>query len=73
MVSLFGHSDLGFSIEPDVIMAKFKQIWAIPLAHGSNLLALTVPAVKGDSAFPQLVQQRNVLNAMIKEYKQDGL
>lgn len=54
-------------------MKKFKEIWAIPLSHGSKVLALTVPRVKGDEAFPQIVQPRNALNTMIREYRADEL
>lgn len=52
----------------------FKEIWNIPLAHGSKVLALTVPGASIDSRLnDSLVERRNKLNKMIKEHKADNL
>lgn len=66
-------SDIAFFIDIDKIMAKFRQIWAIPLAHGSKVLALTVPRAAIDATNLPLVQKRNSLNQKIKDHKEDGL
>lgn len=54
-------------------MDKFRQIWGIPLAHGSKVLALTVPRAAIDATNQPLVQKRNSLNQRIKSHKEDGL
>lgn len=54
-------------------MEKFKTIWNIPLAHGSKVLALTIPSATIDSEYSRLVELRNALNQRIKDHKADGL
>lgn len=66
-------SDIAFFIDVEEIMGKFRQIWAIPLAHGSKVLALTVPGAAIDATNLPLVQKRNSLNLKIKSHKEDGL
>lgn len=51
----------------------FKEIWNIPLSHGSKVLALTVPRASIDRRNDSLVERRNNLNKMIKDHKADNL
>lgn len=66
-------SDIAFSIETDVIFERFKQVWDIPLSHGSKVLAITVPRARIDHRNPGLVERRNAINKKIMEYNKDGL
>lgn len=66
-------SDIAFSIETEVIFERFKQIWDIPLSHGSKVLAITVPRATIDKRNPGLVERRNAINKGIMEYTKDGL
>lgn len=54
-------------------MERFKEVWGIPLAHGSKVLALTVPKASFDSQSQSLVEKRNALNQRIKDYNANGL
>lgn len=67
------HSDIAFNIPGDEILAAFKEIWDIPLSHGSKVLALTVPKATIDSRNTSLVERRNMLNKMIKDHSADNL
>ncbi|KAK7720566.1 hypothetical protein SLS63_009784 [Diaporthe eres] len=72
-VVLGATNDLAFNIPGEEILAAFKEIWNIPLAHGSKVLALTVPGASIDSRIQgSLVERRNNLNKMIKEHKVDN-
>lgn len=66
-------SDIAFNISPEEIMTAFKEIWNIPISHGSKVLALTVPRATIDSRNAGLVERRNTLNKMIQEHKADNL
>lgn len=66
------HSDIAYNIPGEEILTAFKEIWNIPLSHGSKVLALTVPEAV-DRRNGTLVGRRNNLNKMIKEHKADNL
>ncbi|KAL1848914.1 hypothetical protein Daus18300_013423 [Diaporthe australafricana] len=61
-----------FNIAGEEILAAFKEIWDIPLSHGSKVLALTVPRATIDGNNAGLVERRNALNKMIKDHKADN-
>ncbi|KAG6363901.1 hypothetical protein INS49_009004 [Diaporthe citri] len=65
-------NDIAFDIPGEEILAAFKEIWNIPLSHGSKVLALTVPKASIDRRNKILVERRNNLNQMIKEHKGDN-
>lgn len=67
------HSDIAFNIPGDEILSAFKEIWNIPLSHGSKVLALTVPKATIDGRNASLVERRNNLNKMIKDHNADNL
>lgn len=54
-------------------MGALKETWSIPLAHGSKVLAVTVPRATIDKTNPRLVNRRNELNERIKGYEADDL
>lgn len=67
------HSDIAYNVPGEEILAAFKEIWDIPLSHGSKVLALTVPRASIDRTNKILVERRNNLNRMIKEHNGDNL
>ena len=67
------NSDIAFNIPGDEILTAFKEIWNIPLSHGSKVLALTVPRASIDSKNASLVGRRNALNKMIKDHGAENL
>lgn len=73
LTARFCYSDIGNFVSPERILDAFKQVWGIPLSHGSKVLALTVPAAAVDSSNPDLVARRNAVNDLIKGYQADGL
>lgn len=66
-------SDIAFNVETEVIFERFKQVWDIPLSHGSKVLAITVPRATIDGGNMGLVERRNAINKKIMEYTKDGL
>lgn len=70
-VILGGTNDLAMTSLPGPIFKALKEVWAIPLKHGSKVLALTVPE-SGDSA-PEVFPRRVKLNSMILDHKADNL
>lgn len=71
--SPFPCSDIAFQIDPDRIFNSFKRIYAVPLSHGSKVLALTVPeaGIKGASLRERMGTRRNKLNDLIKNYEKE--
>lgn len=66
-------SDIAFLLEVDEILDALKETWAIPLAHGSKVLAVTLPGATVDGRNQTLVTRRNDLNQKIKAFTADGL
>jgi hypothetical protein len=56
-----------------VIFESFKQVWDIPLSHGSKVLTITVPRATMDNKNPGLVERRDSINKKIMDYTKDGL
>ncbi|CAN8102786.1 unnamed protein product [Discula destructiva] len=71
-ICLGGTNDIPCLLEVDEIMNAMKETWAIPLAHGSKVLAVTVPRATVDQGNQRLVDRRNALNQRIKTYGADG-
>ncbi len=59
---------------PEAVFESLKQVWEVPLSHGCNVLALTVPEAGITGAFKARIDtQRNALNDLIRGYKREGL
>ena len=67
------YSDLAWGIDTDRIFEDLKQVWEVPLSHGSQVLALTVPEAGVGVARERLGNKRDSLNRQIKEYKRENL
>ncbi|KAK3363119.1 SGNH hydrolase-type esterase domain-containing protein [Lasiosphaeria hispida] len=69
-IVLGGTNDIAYSIKPEDIFEKLKQVWEVPLRRKSKVLALTVP--EAGVFREQLNARRTALNDLIKGYKRDG-
>jgi hypothetical protein len=56
-----------------VIFDYLQKVWTIPLAHGSRVLALTVPEAGVKAGRSMIDAKRNKLNDLIKGYKHENL
>jgi len=73
ILTSFTRSDLGYSIKPEEIFDKLKEVWDIPLRRKSKVLALTVPEVGLEAGRERRDSRRTKLNDLIKAYKREGL
>ena len=54
-----------------VVDQDLAKVWKIALETGANVLALTV--LEAAASSPHMIQERNELNAMIKNHQEDNL
>ena len=66
-------SDLAYSLKPEDIFNKLKEIWDVPLRRKSKVLALTVPEVGVEEGRERRDARRTRLNELIVAYKREGL
>jgi hypothetical protein len=57
--------------QPDDIYAELQRTWAIPLSHGTKVLALTVPDC--GLCGQDFVNRMNKLNSLILNHKAENL
>jgi lysophospholipase L1-like esterase len=70
-VIMGGTNDLNGGRQPDDIYAELQRTWAIPLSHGTKVLALTVPDC--GLCGQDFANRMNKLNSLILNHKADNL
>lgn len=73
-IVLGGSNDLAYQFTPEKIYAALQQTWAVPLARGCKVLALTVPETGATGPAKEKADaKRNKLNDLIKGHKANNL
>lgn len=57
--------------EANVILEALQKVWDVPIAHGSRVLALSVP--DSGNTLEAINEKRNRLNELILEHEEDTL
>jgi len=70
-VILGGTNDLSLGRHAKDIYSALQEVWSIPLQHGTNVLALTVPETAISA--PEIPIRRNKLNNLIKKHEAENL
>ncbi|RDW84422.1 hypothetical protein BP6252_02012 [Coleophoma cylindrospora] len=68
-IILGGTNDLGWGKPGDEIYSALQKVWNIPLSHGTNVLAVTVPECDCSS---DLADRREYVNSHILNHTQEN-